>query len=187
MLYRPEPVTLWTDPKKDSGFQGAIQENRVTTVIQKTVGTHKDFGVIGFQRAEHTSYWIFPKSLDRFKGKRVIGIKYDLLNVPKPKDPVKLTEEPATKSPAKDVGKRIQEPAEPSQPKPQPEKTKPEPHRFRVTIRCTATTEIEDEVEAKSATEAGELALSMVANEAVDFAAGKVSRKVVGVRRAART
>ena len=180
---RPEPVTLWVDPKKDSGFQAAVRGNRVMTVVQETVGTQKDFGLVGFHRAEHASYWIFPKSLDAFKGKRVIGIKYDLLKLPTPKGHVKSTAEPTRKPPPKDAEKQIKEQPKKPPPEPQPEKPKPQVRRFRVTIRSVATVEDDREVEAKTAKEAGELALQMVVDKPVELPAERVMRKVTGVRR----
>ena len=106
---------------------------------------------MGFHRAEHASYWIFPKSLDAFKGKRVIGIKYDLLKLQTPKDPAKSTAEPATKTPRKVGEKQIEEQAKKPPPEPQPEKPKPQVRRFRVTIRSVAAVEDDHEVEAKTA------------------------------------
>jgi hypothetical protein len=186
---RPEPVTLWTDPKKDPDFQAANRQQRIMTVIQETVGAKKDFGLVGFHRSEHASYWKFPKPLGDFGGKRVIGIKYDMLNVPKPKDPVSLTAEPAKKASPKDREKPIteqkatKEPARKPSPDLLPEKPEPKLHRYRVIIRAIATTENAREIEATSAKEAEELALNMAAGETVAFTAGETMRKVTGVRR----
>ena len=157
------------------------------TVIQETVGSHKDFGVVGFQPVEHASYWVSPKSLGKFGGKRVIGIKYELLRVPKPEHPVKPATEPAKKTPTKDVEKPIKEAAKKPPPGPPPKKTKPKLHRYRVVIRSIATTENEHEVEATSAKEADELALKKAAAEKAEFSAEQVSRKAVGVRRSTKT
>lgn len=180
---RPEPLTLWSDPEKDPAFQAAVQRSRVMTVVQETVGTKKDFGVVGFHRVEHASYWIFPKSLREFEGKRVIGIKYDLLNVPKPKEPVTPTAERAKKAQAKHVEKLIKEPARRQPHARPPEKAEPKLHRYRVLIRTIATAEDEREVDAKSAKEAEDLALKKAAADAAHFPAEGVSREIVGVRR----
>lgn len=47
-------------------------------------GTKTDFGTIGFdhERANGGQLLIFPKSLRRFSGARVIGIKFDLVQQP---------------------------------------------------------------------------------------------------------
>ena len=75
----PEQVIPWKDPARDPKFQKAIREHRVMTITLPTVGTQKDFGVIGFEREKNAAFLIFPKSLKQFAGKRIVGIKYDLL------------------------------------------------------------------------------------------------------------
>jgi len=60
-------------------FQKAIRENRVMTITLPTVGTKKDFGVVGFEREKNAAFLIFPNSLKKFAGKRIVGIKYSLL------------------------------------------------------------------------------------------------------------
>jgi hypothetical protein len=84
---QPQSITLWSDPKRDPSFQKAIKQNRVLTVKQETVGNKKDVGAIGFRREQNVSYLIFPKSLPKTDS-RIVGIKYGLLENPKPKDPV---------------------------------------------------------------------------------------------------
>src|SRR4051812_42873594 len=79
---RPEPVTLWTEPAKDKRFMAAVRENRIMTVETENVGTRKDSGMIGFIKERNASYFLFPKSLDAFKGKAVNGINYDLVTQP---------------------------------------------------------------------------------------------------------
>jgi hypothetical protein len=73
----PEPYTLWTDPKEDPHFQAALKAIRVLTVHQENVGAKADYGEVGFKKGG--SLLLFPKSLKRFEGARIIGIKYDLL------------------------------------------------------------------------------------------------------------
>ena len=178
---RPQPVVLWTDPKRDPSLQAAVRANRVMTVRQETVGTQKDFGVVGFHRVAYASYWVFPKSLKRFERKRIIGIKYDLLNVPKPEHPVKLAAESVKK--AQHVEKAVKKAARKPPPEPQLAKAKSEPHRYRVLIRSIATAEYAREVEANTAKEAEELALRMVAKERVEFPPQEIAHRVTGVRR----
>jgi hypothetical protein len=180
---QPEPVTLWVRPRKEPGFQAAVQENRVMTVIQETKANRKDFGVVGFHRTDHAAYWVFPKPLNAFKGKRVIGINYDLLKMPNPKDAVKLTTEPEKKAPPMQEGHLAREPAKTSVPEPQLEKAKPQLHCYRVVIRSIATAENAREVHATSAKEAEKLALKMATGETVEFSAEAIVRRVTGVRR----
>ena len=79
----PEQVIPWKDPARDPKFQRAVRENRVMTVTLPTVGTKKDFGVVGFEREKNAAFLIFPKSLKKFEDKKIVGIKYDLLASPK--------------------------------------------------------------------------------------------------------
>src|SRR4051794_2355682 len=83
----PELVTLWQEPDKDHDFKSAVSGQRVMTVKQENVGTKKDFGLVGFYREASAGCLIFPKSLQPYQGKRVIGIKYELLAQPRPKGP----------------------------------------------------------------------------------------------------
>jgi hypothetical protein len=79
---KPEPYTLWTDPKKDPEFKRAIKENRVLSVHQETVGSKADYGTVGFKGDRHAQLLVFPKSIRSFDGKRVVGVKYDLVDQP---------------------------------------------------------------------------------------------------------
>jgi hypothetical protein len=93
------------DPKKDKSFQSALKENRVMTVHQNATGSKADSGEVGYAKAGAGEILIFPKSLKRFEGKKVIGIKYDLLKEPSGDD------SPKPKKPAKPVAKKkTQEP-----------------------------------------------------------------------------
>ncbi len=166
---QPEPVTLWLNPRKDKRFQAAVEANRVLTVTQETVGTKKDFGVVGFHSGQNLGYWIFPKSLRRFAGKRVIGLDYSLLKQPKLGD-----------RPAPEAGKRHKSKAPlPAQaPKPQPQ-----PKSFRVTFRCTSTVEITHEVSASNVSEAKEVASARMSRKRIDFSRGTQSRVAVRVKK----
>jgi len=75
---RPEPVTLWTDPKRDPRISKAIRENRVLTVHQEPTSKKKDFGEIGFYKTPFASYFVFPRPLPKNDTSRVIGINYQL-------------------------------------------------------------------------------------------------------------
>jgi creatinine deaminase len=76
----PEVVALWSDPQRDKTFQRAVREHRIMTVHQTIVGGKKDFGEIGFVRGTYNAYLLFPKSLERWSGKRIVGIDYGLLS-----------------------------------------------------------------------------------------------------------
>lgn len=48
------------------------------TIQPSATGT--EFGVVGFKETKGASYLVFPKSLKRFENKRIVGIKWDLVN-----------------------------------------------------------------------------------------------------------
>jgi cytosine deaminase len=75
----PTVLALWADPRSDKEFQRAVRADRVMTVHQTVVGAKKDFAEIGFHPGPHVAYWLFPKSLEKFAGRRIIGIDYELL------------------------------------------------------------------------------------------------------------
>jgi len=80
---KPEPYTLWIDPKKDHAFQSALKQHRVLSVHQETVGTQADSAQVGYRRDPQAQILIFPKSLARFSGRKIVGLKYDLLEPPR--------------------------------------------------------------------------------------------------------
>jgi hypothetical protein len=47
----------------------------VMTIQQTNAGT--DFGVVGFVKRKGARYLVFPKSLKRFEGNRIVGIKWE--------------------------------------------------------------------------------------------------------------
>src|SRR6516162_3606148 len=104
---KPSVHLLWIDPEKDNILQKAIKANRVMTIHQLTVGTKTDYGTIGFEKNVSGQVLIFPKSLRSFADKRVIGVKYDLLewaSVPKSQQaPKAQPAKPATKSKPKKI------------------------------------------------------------------------------------
>jgi hypothetical protein len=73
----PEVYTLWQKPAADRHFQSLLKKARVMTVRASETGT--EFGEVGFHEQKGASYLAFPKSLRRFEGKRVVGIKWDLV------------------------------------------------------------------------------------------------------------
>jgi len=164
----PEPVTFWQEPEKDRDFKRAVAGQRIMTVKQENVGTKKDFGVAGFYREPNAAYLIFPKSLQAYEGKRVVGIKYDLLAKSKPKGPMAKVRPQSTGT---------------AGPAAIPEKaaTARSRARFRVTIRFTATVETALEVEAENKTAAKEQALKSTADQRPDFSMAPQSQKVLKI------
>jgi hypothetical protein len=74
--------SIWClrSPKKDRELQSAIKANRLLTVHQQHVGTKADHGEVGFKAGTARQYLVFPRSLAKFVGRKVIGINYDLLD-----------------------------------------------------------------------------------------------------------
>lgn len=124
---KPEAYTLWLDPKKDGTFQRALKQHRVLSVHQETVGTKADYGNVGYEGDKRAQILIFPKSIQRFAGARVIGVKYDLLEQPRAREP--RPREPhsrESKAPAEPstAAKSTRPSAKPTAPEKKKEKTK---------------------------------------------------------------
>src|ERR1044071_2047751 len=87
----PHAATLWVaDPSKDPEFKKAISENRILTIHHVNVGNKKESSEIGFQTGGAAGYLIFPNPLPMAEGTRVIGLKFEMLDEPKVKNPVKV-------------------------------------------------------------------------------------------------
>lgn len=164
---RPEMVTLWTDPQKNVQFSKAIDENRVVTLKQITVGTKKDFGFIGFHKERNVSFLLFPKSIGYPVGTKVIGIKYDLITSPEPPDPLSLSDRLALVAP-KTPGRGVAE----VQPKKKAVET------FQVTIKVVATVDVLVDVTAADQAEARKKAQAQFDEEEVDFSKAQVQTRV---------
>lgn len=67
---------------KDRALKRAAAEERVMTVSQATVGQAADYGIVGLDAKVKGQVLVFPRSLATFQGKRVVGIKYELLEPP---------------------------------------------------------------------------------------------------------
>lgn len=78
---QPETHLVLMDPAKDKTLQARVKAQRVLTVTQATVGAKTDYGEVGFKEGGTRQYFIFPKSLRHFAGRRIVGIKYDLLSL----------------------------------------------------------------------------------------------------------
>jgi hypothetical protein len=73
---QPETYTLWQKPGDDLQLKKLLAQNRIMTVRR---GAGADFGEVGFHKAKSTIYLQFPKSLKRFVGQRIVGIKWDMV------------------------------------------------------------------------------------------------------------
>jgi hypothetical protein len=80
----PHVHTLWLPPEKDRELKRAVGTHRVMTIEPGASG-NTDVGFVGFdpKRKTPAQFLIFPKSLKRFEGARVVGIKFDLVEQPK--------------------------------------------------------------------------------------------------------
>jgi hypothetical protein len=165
---QPHVVTLWTRPEEDREFMKAVRDHRVLTVRQENTGARKDHGEVGFTADAQSSnlYLVFPKSIKDFEGKRVVGIKYDLLAEAKPRGPV------ASVRPKRREMKRGKEARAP----------KPEP-RFAVALERRATGGLTMEVTARSAAAARKLALARAEDMPFDLPRAAVRSRVLSTRK----
>jgi|ERR1043166_2261246 hypothetical protein len=162
---KPEAVTLWGKP--DESFMNAARQKRVMTVTIQTVGTKAEFGIVGFHPTKNVSYLVFSKPLTEFEGKRVVGIKYDLLEGGRAMG--------EATPPPKRVKEKIAKPPPP-----------PSRH-FRVTMRLTATVDVTKEIEAENRLRAKQKAEEMARQEAIDLSNAAVARKIIKIAEVSRT
>lgn len=76
---RPAPYLSWTPPDKDAELRRLVKQERVMTLHQELRGPRKDFGTVGLHRESAAQVLVFPKSLRRFAGRKVVGIDYRLV------------------------------------------------------------------------------------------------------------
>lgn len=156
---KPHSVTLWGKP--DKTFTTVIREERIMTVSLQTVGSKKDFGIVGFDQHKNASYLVFPKSLKKFKGIRVVGIKYELIEGAQVRGQLAPTK-----------GRKSARAAPPA---------KPTLSRFQVTIRFTATVETTEEIEAATEAGARSLAAKAARQKEIDFSETRSTPTIVKV------
>ena len=109
----PDTHLLLVSPEKDKVLQGAIKTHRVMTVHQVLVRNKADHGIVGFEPGRARQFLIFPKSLSKFEGIRIVGVKYDLLEAPHSKErekPAKAPEKSRTKLGVRKEKEKRQEP-----------------------------------------------------------------------------
>ena len=75
---QPEVYTLWQKPAADRKFQSLIKNHKVMTVQSTEAGS--EFGIADYCERKGARYLAFPKSLKRFADRRIVGIKWDLVN-----------------------------------------------------------------------------------------------------------
>jgi len=73
---KPQVYTLWQKPSADRHFQSQLKNNRVMTILKSPSGT--DFGIVDLKESKDARYLVFPKSLKRFAGIRIVGIDWAL-------------------------------------------------------------------------------------------------------------
>lgn len=64
-------------PAQDPALRKLERDARVMTVHRAHRGTGADYGVVGIDPEPGAQLLIFPRSLRRFAGKRIVGISYD--------------------------------------------------------------------------------------------------------------
>jgi len=74
---QPKVYTLWQKPSADRYLQAQLKNNRVMTILKSESGT--DFGIAGFKEVKDARYLIFPRSLNRFASKQIVGIDWALV------------------------------------------------------------------------------------------------------------
>ena len=79
---KPTLHLAWLPVEKDPGLKAALASNRVMTVHQVMRGGRKDYATVGFIKGPQTQLLIFPKSLRKFTGQRIVAIDYDLFADP---------------------------------------------------------------------------------------------------------
>jgi hypothetical protein len=173
---KPEPYTLWQDPDHDRDFQKAQREERISS-------TKSDAALVGYLKHSHALYLVFPKSLKKFRNRRIIGLKYDLLTQPKPKgERIKTAQRkwPIFRPPPRPT--TTSQPAEPvvSRPPQAPPQPKAVP-RFHLRARIVHTVEKSIDVEARNQREARQAALNRLESEPTDFSAGTTQLKIIKV------
>jgi hypothetical protein len=76
---RPAVHLTLVAPQKDPALRRLERESRVMTIHRARRGAGADYGVVGLEPAPGVQLLVFPRSLRRFAGKRIVGIDYDLL------------------------------------------------------------------------------------------------------------
>jgi len=76
---RPTVHLTMMSPQRDQALQCQVRQERVLTIFPASRGHGTDYGVVGLLKGRGVQLLVFPKSLRRFQGKRIVGIDYSLL------------------------------------------------------------------------------------------------------------
>lgn len=133
---KPDTYLLFVKAEEDKTFQKAIKAKRVMTVFQNASGNKTDHGEIGFLPGPSRQYLVFPKSVGAFHGRRVVGVKYELLeSAPIPKS--KRAERPMSppkRKPLRTEAEKAEETAPEPKEKPEEEQEE-EPESSRKVVK----------------------------------------------------
>lgn len=192
---KPEQVTLWTKPEDDPDFMTAVHSNRVVTVVQRNVGTKKDFGVVGLLVQKNAAYLIFPKAISAPVETKVIGIKYDRIATAAPKGPIhKPTRKkspgiPMRETPRHTLDEKNKRATKASKKETRRTKSKREPARkpklyaFVSTVTLSAVQSTDLTVQAASASAAAKAIRAQAAELRLDPAKARLTHKVSAPRK----
>lgn len=75
---KPDHHLAWSDPGRDRTLAKAAKQHRLLSIHQQMRGGKTDFGAVGLEEGKATQYYIFPRSVKGFEGRRIVAINYDL-------------------------------------------------------------------------------------------------------------
>jgi hypothetical protein len=172
----PVQATLWTKPADDRDFMRAVKEQRVATVIQRNVGTRKDYGVIGFYPEEKSAFFVFPKPLKLPEQTKIIGINYDRLASPAPNGPIYKRSK--SKPPGVSMRRRENRAKGAEITRAAAERAAPTLRTFESKVQLKALQTKIVEVEAASAVEAARLVKEKARTLLLELGEAKISRSI---------
>jgi hypothetical protein len=164
---KPATKSLWTDPKRDRQFSKAVEQKRVLTILPGPGSHKKEFGQIGFRRLPHANYLVFPRPLPS-EGSKVIGIKYDLVEEPAPRDAVPFAELERAPKTRERSGRKSQTSAE----------KKPVEKIFHLAARTVAVIETKLELKARNRNDAKSKAHELVKGQGFDPAKARFTTRI---------
>ena len=123
------PETYLLLSRDDATFRNAVKAHRVMMVIDASGGAKTRYGLVGYDPKQRSRLLLFPRSLQKFEGAHVVGIKENLVADEREPAPPPAPK-PASKPPRAAAVKKAREKslARIWNPKPKP-KLEPKPHR----------------------------------------------------------
>lgn len=76
---RPAVHLTLVDPRQDPALHRLDRAGRVVSIPRHHRGAGADYGVVGFVPEPGAQILVFPKSVKRAAGKRIVGLDFDLL------------------------------------------------------------------------------------------------------------